>query len=935
MFDDAWNLFEQTLSGERAKEFTTRINAHARYCTSDEMQRTAQEAADLMRRVGLEDVELMEMPADGRTSHCGWVNPIACDVESATLQVVSPKAGQVKLADFKKDPYSLMVRSAPTPPRGRRAELVIVDDAGNPEAWRGKDVRGKIVLIDARGYLPAMSAFARGALGLVGDNTPMDPYVKRERDLRNARHWHGFTLPTWKTAKTGFGFSITPNQGARLRRMIAAGKKVVLKAVVKSRLYDGKLNVVTGLLPGRSDAEVALTAHLYEPGADDNASGVGLALEVARSMRALVKQAKIARPKRGLRLIFGMEVRGTNAYLARRPHAKRLRGGLNIDMVGAGQDFSRSTCQVLPSLPCNPSYAEALMLALTERAGRKSRSLRYALKGSWETDDNAMGDLAFNAPCPIVYMLPALHWHVNIDRPEILDPATFHLLGTAFATYCHFVADAGYDQARWLAELADDFTRARVVEECSGLALETAPSGDAAVTAGLSERFAYLAEQAKARVRSVHRLIEVPEIVPLPDGRWSYVEDPELYDAKAGLRKDVLLARHVERLVSKTDRFIKSQERDLVARLRRRDPALLAKLDRPARASASAKRTASRLAPVKTAPGFLAWDVIPERRRAALLGAIGEKMEWCAPAWAQSAILRCTGKRNLLDIWKDVCAEGEGVQLERMIALARGLAREGLVELLPVITKARIARTLARLGVRRGDVMLAHTSMSYFGYVEGGPDTVIDAFLEVLGPRGTLVMPTMTFSRQGVEPFDRKRSPSKVGLISETFRQRPGVLRSGHVSHSLAALGPKARAIVRGHTHMKPLFAKGTPWARLYDMNVWLLMFAPRNSSTILHMGEYRGGVPYFNRIASMKTAGRTTDVVVRAMPFHSRFDGVYERLEARRQLRKARLGRRSLYLMKARDAVDAATEYFREDITRATGEGCDCAVCRHIRSHV
>lgn len=902
-----------------------------------EMARTAQEAATIMRRVGLEEVELMEMPADGRTSHCGWVNPIACDVEQATLEMVSPasrRARATTLADFRKDPYSLMVRSAPTPARGVRAELVIVDDAGNPEAWRGRDVRGKIVLVDARGYSVAMSAFARGALGLVGDDTPTDGYVKRAHDLRNARHWHGFTLPVWKTKKTGFGFSITPTQGARLRRMIAAGKKVVLKAAVRSRLYDGKLNVVTGLLPGRSEGEVALTAHLYEPGADDNASGVGLGLEVARAMGGLIKRGEISRPKRGLRLVFGMEVRGTNAYLCRHPHAKRLRGGVNMDMVGTGQDLSRSTCQVNPSLTCNPSYAEALMMALMERANRESRSLRYALKGSYDTDDNAMGDIEFNAPCPVVYMLPALHWHVNIDGPEILDPETLHLLGTAFATYCLFVADAGYDHARWLAELADDFTRAGVVEECSKIALGTAAPGRAAVSAGLSERFAYLADQARARVRSVQRLVEAPAIVPLPDGRWSYLDDPDVYDEEAGLKKDVLLARHVESLVAKTDRFVRSQQRDLTARLRRRSPAALAKLECPARASASAKRVASRLVPRKTEPGFLAWDSIPERRRKALLAAIGERMAWCAPKWAQSAIFRCTGKRNLLDIWRCICAEGEGVELERMIALVRGLAREGLVELTPVITQAQIVRTLDRLGVRRGDVMLAHTSMSYFGYIEGGPDTVIDAFGDALGPGGTLVMPTMTFSRKGVEPYDRERSPSAVGLISETFRGRPGVLRSGHVTHSLAAIGPKASAVLRGHTHAKPLFAKGTPWSRLYEINAWVLMFAPPNSSTIMHMGEYRGGVPYFDRISSIKVGGRVTDVVTRAMPFHSRFDGVYERLEGRRQLRKTRLGRETVRLMKARDAVDSSTEYFGEDATRATRDGCDCAVCRHIRSH-
>ena len=53
---------------------------------------------------------------------------------------------------------------------------------------------------------------------------------------------------------------------------------------------------------------------------------------------------------------------------------------------------------------------------------------------------------------------------------------------------------------------------------------------------------------------------------------------------------------------------------------------------------------------------------------------------------------------------------------------------------LKVVTKQDIAEGLAALGVRAGDALLVHSSLSRFGHVEGGADAVIDALLEAVGP---------------------------------------------------------------------------------------------------------------------------------------------------------------------------------------------------------
>ena len=116
-------------------------------------------------------------------------------------------------------------------------------------------------------------------------------------------------------------------------------------------------------------------------------------------------------------------------------------------------------------------------------------------------------------------------------------------------------------------------------------------------------------------------------------------------------------------------------------------------------------------------------------------------------------------------------------------------------------TRDRIADDLSELGVRAGGVLLVHSSLSALGHVPGGAETVIRGLLQALGPEGTLLLPTLTYEH--VTPkhpiFDVRRTPSNVGIIPETFRLRPGSMRSIHPTHSVAAVGPQARELLAAH----------------------------------------------------------------------------------------------------------------------------------------
>jgi len=150
------------------------------------------------------------------------------------------------------------------------------------------------------------------------------------------------------------------------------------------------------------------------------------------------------------------------------------------------------------------------------------------------------------------------------------------------------------------------------------------------------------------------------------------------------------------------------------------------------------------------------------------------------------------------------------------------------------IPMEEIIDKLRALGVKEGSTLFVHSSLSRLGFVKGGANTVIDAILEVLGPKGTLVMPTFgwfppvlkDYIKENPPVFDHKRSPSKLGVISETFRRRSGVLRSVHPTHSVAACGPKADFLVNEHIRSITPFDAFSPYHKILKLDADILCLA-------------------------------------------------------------------------------------------------------------
>ncbi len=118
-----------------------------------------------------------------------------------------------------------------------------------------------------------------------------------------------------------------------------------------------------------------------------------------------------------------------------------------------------------------------------------------------------------------------------------------------------------------------------------------------------------------------------------------------------------------------------------------------------------------------------------------------------------------------------------------------------------IMTDRRLSHDLLALGVRPGGVLLVHSSLRALGPAAGGPREVIAGLREALGPGGTLLLPALSYAAVTPEQplFDVRTTPSCVGIIPETFRRMPGVLRSLHPTHSVCAAGPLAAELLGAH----------------------------------------------------------------------------------------------------------------------------------------
>jgi len=170
----------------------------------------------------------------------------------------------------------------------------------------------------------------------------------------------------------------------------------------------------------------------------------------------------------------------------------------------------------------------------------------------------------------------------------------------------------------------------------------------------------------------------------------------------------------------------------------------------------------------------------------------------------------------------------------------------------PHVTAADLRHALEDLGIVSGTGLVVHSSLSSFGYLEGGPLALIDALREAIGEAGTLLLPSFNhgaaFRDGGPGYYDPRETPTTNGRIPDAFWRLPGVCRSLDPTHAVAGWGRHAERYISGH-HRTLTMGPDSPLGLLgREGGYGLLIGVGFRSNTYHHVAETTHGAPCLGR---------------------------------------------------------------------------------------
>lgn len=158
-----------------------------------------------------------------------------------------------------------------TPAGGLDFDLVWVGQ-GSDADYLGRDVRGKAVLVQD---IP-LPGTIRHSLALEG---VVDRAYLKGAAAVGIVYGISDNFAVWQRTGDGPGFNLGYEDGMRLREMLGNGERVSVHLEMRSEQLQGRTAAsVWGTLPGRTDEEVLVVAHLdgYFQASLDNASGLAV-----------------------------------------------------------------------------------------------------------------------------------------------------------------------------------------------------------------------------------------------------------------------------------------------------------------------------------------------------------------------------------------------------------------------------------------------------------------------------------------------------------------------------------------------------------------------------------------------------------------------------------------------------------------------------------
>ena len=431
-------FLQKEIDGNRAIADIRSMTAWNRTPGSSGYRSAAEYVAKTLNEAGLQDVAIHSFPMDGHSEYRGWAADPAWDVARAEIKMVIPIERQ--LANWANEPIAVHQGSWATPEDGVLAQLINVGEGLSLSDYEGKSIRGCVVLSSGpTQQVYEEAVIKRDAMGILSHHMPWQcPEVDRTPAQLPDLVSQGKLRVRLDDKVRGFAFSISYQQATELKGFMDQGD-VTVECSISGGPKAGNLDVVSGLILGTEhpEKEFIVVGHLCHPspGANDNASGVGLGLELARCLASTQCQDILGVPQYSIRFLFGPEIIGPLAYLSGdQVHVDHLIGGVNIDMVGTSQSITRSPL-LLENTPWSlPTYAFDLANLLLSRGNPSEKDGQWAHKPvpfEGGSDNIVFNDSVIGAPMVGFGYRADPCYHSNLDVWTNMDADVLANVGLA------------------------------------------------------------------------------------------------------------------------------------------------------------------------------------------------------------------------------------------------------------------------------------------------------------------------------------------------------------------------------------------------------------------------------------------------------------------------------------------------------------------------
>jgi len=486
------------INGLIAKDTVAELGRYHRVQATSGYAAAASYIASKAKQYGLEQVQILQLPADGVKTYYTLKSSTGWEANSGQLWEVAPE--RKKVADYDEMRVALADYSQTA---DVTAELLDVGSGDKPADYDGLDVKGKIVL--AGGPLASVHTMAcdeRGAVGILSYQP--NQVTGWSGDYVDNVRW-GHLSPY--DAKNKFAFMISLRQARGFRARLSSGQHIRMRAVVNARMQPGNYEIVTAVIPGTdlAEEEIAFSCHLchQQPGANDNASGAAAILEVARALKTLIDRGELPHPRRTIRFIWPPEINGTLAFLAeRQDELRKIKAVIHCDMVGGDYSITKSVLHMTHTPASLPSCVNVVGDTFTQYAiaaslnGAMNGDLEQALISPDGSKDSLVADItpfemgsdhdvyeegSFKIPAIYLRDWPDVFIHTNNDIPANIDATKIKRSAFIAAASGYFLASAGPAEALKLADAVFGAAVARMpAEHQRALAAESAGGADGA-----------------------------------------------------------------------------------------------------------------------------------------------------------------------------------------------------------------------------------------------------------------------------------------------------------------------------------------------------------------------------------------------------------------------------------------------------------------------